>query len=412
MISPHVTLLTQIFPPESNAGANRAGAAARALALVAGLRVVTILPSYPSPEHHLVNNTLDGHDEAMSYTIERSAAFHPHRGSYLIRAAREIGMASRVAWRSARPRPDVYVATSPSIFIGIAAAVVSTVTRRPLVIDVRDLTWEYLADDSRGRSRLLQILAVLLKKAAQISLKRAALISVSNAGIKLAIEELGIEPDRIIDVPNGVSAEILDRGGSLPPPVASPDRFVVTYAGALGYYQGIGSLIDVAGRMPDVDFRVIGDGPDRASLAEAVQRGGLTNVTLPGYLSRDAVFDHYGDSHILFAQLRDLPALSNATVPSKPYELMATGRPIVYAGTGITAALLETSGSAIIAEPENPSSIETAIRRLIDDQEMRAALGRAGSEAAQQFPREAIMSDFAAKVVGLTADQAGWQRPG
>jgi colanic acid biosynthesis glycosyl transferase WcaI len=401
MSRPRVTLLTQIFPPESNAGANRAGAAAQALAAAADLRVVTILPSYPSPEHHLINNSLDGHDEAMPYVIERSVAFHPHRGSYVVRAAREVGMALRVAARSARPRPDVFVATSPSIFIGIAGAIVSGATRRPLVIDLRDLTWEYLADDSRNRTAVVRMLATLLKKVAVISLKRASLVSVSNPGIRKAIEHLGVAPDRIIDVPNGVSGEILERGAALSSRPAVPDRFVVTYAGALGHYQGIATLVDVAQRLPEVEFRLIGDGPQRESFLATVQERRLENVSLPGYLSRDAVFDHYEQSDIVFAQLRDLPVLASATFPSKPYELMATGRPIVYAGTGITAKFLEGSGSAIIAEAENVTSITKAITRLINDPDLRRTLGEAGRDAAPAYLREAIMDSFAAAVVTL-----------
>ena len=405
MSRPRITLLTQIFPPESNAGANRAGAAALALASVADLRVVTILPSYPSPEHHRLHNTIVGHDEKMPYTIERSGEFHPHRGSYLLRAAREITMAARVAWRAARTRPDVFVATSPSIFIGIAGAVVCRIRRRPLVVDLRDLTWEYLAGDSSDRSAVIRALALILAKTARLSLKQATLISVSNLGIRQAVEDLGIDSSRIIDIPNGVSSDLLARGAALPEPMADPSRFVVTYAGALGYYQGLSTLIEVAGEMPDVDFRVIGDGPERAGMVQAVRRRSLSNVELPGYLSRGEVFGHYGESNIMFAQLRDLPVLSRATFPSKPYELMTTGRPIVYAGTGITADFLRSTGSALIAEPENAESIAAAIRKLIDDKAMRDALGNAGRRAAPRYLRETIMSNFATAVLDITSDR-------
>jgi len=277
--------------------------------------------------------------------------------------------------------------------------------RRPLVVDLRDLTWEYLADDSRDRSAVIRALAFILAKTARLSLKQATLISVSNPGIRQAVEDLGIDASRIIDVPNGVSSDLLARGAALPEPVADPARFVVTYAGALGYYQGLGTLIDVAGEMPDVDFRVIGDGPERDGIVEAVRRRSLSNVELPGYLSRDEVFRHYGESHIMFAQLRDLPVLSRATFPSKPYELMTTGRPIVYAGTGITADFLRSTGSALIAEPENAESIAAAIRKLIDDKATRDALGNAGRRAAPRYLRETIMSNFATAVLNMTSDR-------
>ena len=399
MSRPKVTLLTQIFPPESNAGANRAGAAARALAVRADLRVVTILPSYPSPEHHVEHDTLRGHDEALNFAVDRAGAFHPHRGSYVVRAGREAAMAARMAWKAARRRPDLFVATSPSIFVGLSGSVASLVTRRPLVIDLRDLTWEYLADDSRERSFAMRFLAKVLERLAVIGLKRASVVSVSNAGIRRAVEELGVSPQRVLDAPNGVSAAILARASALPDPAAQPEPFVVTYAGALGYYQGVATLVEVAARLPDVEFRVIGDGPERVNIEKKVWQAGIDNLVLTGYLSRDEVFDHYGRSDILFAQLRDLPVLAAATFPSKPFELMATGRPLVYAGTGITADFLEQTGAALIAAPEDPDSISTAIRRLVDDAGLRRELGRAGRSAAPDYQRETIMDEWAAAVL-------------
>ena len=329
-----VTLITQIFPPESNAGANRAAATAARLSQIADLRVVTLLPSYPSPEYHQKRGTLEGHDQKLPYVVERAGNFHPHRGHFVIRALRESLMAIRIAWRAGRSRSDVLVATCPSIFVGLAAAIVSRVKRAPLVIDLRDVTWDYVSNEARQRnSKTLKILARILRSSARFVLRRANLVSVTNEGIKDSVAALGIDPERIINVPNGVSTELLNKGLALREPERSPDRYVVTYAGALGYYQSIGILIDVATLMPEVEFRIVGDGPQRETLETRVRQEQLSNVLLTGYVDRETLYGHYEESHILFAQLRDLPVLAATTLPSKTFEFMATGRAIVYAST-------------------------------------------------------------------------------
>ena len=372
MTKPSVKILSQGFPPETQAGANRIGAMANALHAVSDVHVVTLLPSHPTPEFHQRQRSLDGFDETLPYRVERTQEFHPHRGSFVIRSFREMAMAARLGWRGLRRPPDIYIATSPSAFIGFAGALVSVLRRRPLVIDLRDLTWEYAADEANRRgSSLLRMLSGLLGRAARWSLRRAQSVSVSNQGIRAAVEEFGIPPERIIDAPNGISSQLLARALAVALPSPDPDEFVVTYAGAIGYYQGLTTLLDVAEMMPHVTFRLVGDGPERAALVGEAAARGLTNVALPGYVDRDTLFAHYGESDVLFAQLRNLPVLGRATFPSKPFELMATGRPIVYAGAGITARFLQSSGTTLIAEPENAESIAAAIRQLMNDVDLR-----------------------------------------
>lgn len=401
MTRPSVTLMTQIFPPESNAGANRTGAAAEALAAVSDLRVVTTLPSYPTPEFHKERHTLAGHDEPRPYRVERTAHFHPHRGSFVIRALRELAMAGRLAWRAFRHPGDVLVATSPSIFVALTASVVSVVRRVPLVIDLRDLTWEYVSDDAPNPLQPLRVLARLLRSATRPALRRASLVAVANDGIGRAVEDLGVAGERIIATPNGISTEILDKAFALDFPAGDPPGFVVTYAGALGYYQGIATLLEVAALMPEVEFRIVGEGPERAALVDTAVTEGLENVSLPGYVSLETLLKTYGESDILFAQLRHLAVLETAMIPAKIYEFMATGRPVVYAGRGLAAELLQETGSALIADPEDAGSIRDCIQRLIDDPQLRRELAANGRAGAPAHRRENIMEGLAERVIAL-----------
>ena len=286
------------------------------------------------------------------------------------------------------------------IFVAIGAAAVATLRRVPFVWDVRDVTWSYVGDDPQHPHHI-RLLAAALRSAARLLSRRANLVSVSNEGIARHLQGLGAAQNRILQVPNGVSSDLLDRGRELRTPPDGPHRPVVTYAGALGYYQGMSTLVEVAAMMPDVEFRLVGDGPERDTLVGDVESRGLENVVLPGYVSRDRLFEIYGESDILFAQLRDLPALSEATFPSKPFEYMTTGRPIVYAGRGITVEFLERVGCALIAEPENAESVRGCLEILLDDPNLRRRLGEKGLEEAPSYRRNLIMASFARAVLEL-----------
>ena len=104
---------TQFFPPETFAGAHRMKALADAIAETAELEVVTAKPSYPSPD------VFATYSDDLPFRVRRTTALLAH-GRHARRALRELVFAVRTAVTSARPSPDVVIATSPSMFLGPA----------------------------------------------------------------------------------------------------------------------------------------------------------------------------------------------------------------------------------------------------------------------------------------------------
>src|SRR5215210_735632 len=119
-MSKRVVLLTQFFPPETGAGANRIGPMADVLSRHHDVLVVALEPSYPSPREHK-GISLKAHDARCPYTVKRTFAFYPHKGSLLLRTLREQLMALRLALRMLPESVDVLVTSSPSMFLGPAA---------------------------------------------------------------------------------------------------------------------------------------------------------------------------------------------------------------------------------------------------------------------------------------------------
>lgn len=382
-----ITLLSQSFPPETHAGANRIGSMARVLAEKFEVTVVTVQPSYPSPGHYRVYAEPGAGPERVN--VVRISAFHPYRGPTFVRGVREVLMARRLARRAVELSAETVIATSPSLFTGVAGWKVARRLGSRFVWDLRDLTWSYIGDDGR-RAVWAKPASFALRKLASWLASRAAIVSVSNEGIAEEVVRLGVDPDRVVVVANGVSADLMEQARRLPPlQVEGPPT--VTYAGAIGYYQGLETLLDVAEILPAVTFNVIGMGSERNRLLRDVGERALENVNLPGYMNREQLFDVYSSTHIFFAQLRDLPSLSRATVPTKPFEYMATGRPIVYGGSGITAELLNSIGCALVVASGDPLAVAHAIERLFNDVALMMQLGSAGKSAAPRFQREALL---------------------
>lgn len=392
--------LTQSFPPETHAGANRAYAMAVALADHCDLTVVAPAPSHPSPERFSPTSTAAA-DADHPFRVVRSGPFRPHASGYLRRGVLEIGMAARLMARRL-PQADTIIATSPSFFLGPLSYAFAKAKRSRFVWDLRDLTWVYANEGlqlGRERRRLRLAAARGITAIAEHVLRNADLVVASNRGIAAEARKHRGGDRRTLVAANGINRALYEDLSSVAATQPTGERLRVTYAGALGYFQALDSILKAARMLPSVDFTLVGDGTERSRLEQEALDLGLSNVTFTGYVERPTLYEIYRHSDVLFAQLRDLEVMAQATFPSKAFEYLATGRPVVYAGAGITADFLHQTGAGIIAEPEDPESIRQAIAKLEGDWELREAMGVLGRQAAGEHIREDMASATAAEIL-------------
>jgi glycosyltransferase involved in cell wall biosynthesis len=389
-----VLLLSQFFPPETYAGANRIGPMANVLSKYYDVCVLTLKPSYPSPRDY-DGISLELHDAAFPYTVKRTFSFPPHSGSFSLRAVREQTMALRMALRALPESVDILIASTPSMFLGPVGLAVARARRAIFVWDVRDITWGY-AKDTAGESPMMAIAASALERYMLYTLRRADLVVGASHGISRALVEGGAEPGRTITIPNGISASLLETIAQRTAENVEKRRPIVAYAGLIGYNQGLGVLVEAARTLPDVEFALAGDGPELPLLKKQARELGVGNVTFRGYLSREGLLDLYRESDILIAHVRSTPTTDATMVPIKLFEYMATGRPIVYAGRGVAADLLRQGGCAVTVPPGEPKIISNAVSTLLQKPEQRRDLGLRGQAYVQaNFVREKLLEELA-----------------
>lgn len=82
-------------------------------------------------------------------------------------------------------------------------------------------------------------------------------------------------------------------------------------------------------------------------------------------------------------------------VPSKLYEAMASGRPVVLAAAGEAAEIVRDVDAGVVVSPGDPPRLAEALRTLAGDPGLRARLGANGRRAAEaRFDRGAILGAF------------------
>jgi glycosyltransferase involved in cell wall biosynthesis len=224
----------------------------------------------------------------------------------------------------------------------------------------------------------------------RINLQAADRIVVVSRVLREELLRGGTSPEKIIVNPNGVDPRMFraDRGGeAIRARLRLESNVVVGFSGTFGAWHGIPTLAAaiplVLKARPDVRWLVIGDGPLRATLDDAVQ--GDERVVRAGMLPHAEMPDYLAACDILVSPHgRQADGGEFFGSPTKLYEYMAAGRPIVASRLGQIAEVLEDDVSALLVEPDDAVALAEAVVRLVDDACLRARLASGARRAAEQ----------------------------
>lgn len=275
-------------------------------------------------------------------------------------------------------RPDVVVGTSPQFFCAVSAYLLSCLKRAPFVFEVRDI-WPQSAVELGALRNPLIIRAL---EAIELFLyRRAALIvPVAESTLPYLLAK-GVPAGKIKIIPNGIDAAYLAAAEA-----ASPDsvreglglreKFVVSYIGTHGMSHALDTVLQAAEAMRDdanVHFLFVGEGAEKEKLKRIASDSQLMNVTFLGEQPRERLSSFYRASDASLVPLRRLPIFKKV-LPSKMFELMGIGSPIICSVEGEAAALVRRAESGLCIEPESVSALVAAIRQLRDDAALRGRL--------------------------------------
>jgi glycosyltransferase involved in cell wall biosynthesis len=392
----HILFLSDNFPPETNAPASRTYEHARRW-VAAGhqVTVITGAPNFPSGVVHPgYRNSLWSSEVMDGVSVLRVWTYITANEGFARRALDYLSFMVTATLASLFVKtPDVIVATSPQFFTPCGGWVVSLLRRRPFVFELRDL-WpdSIVAVGAMRETRVIR----WLRKLEYFLYRRAARIICVTHSFQRVITGNGIDPRKIAVVTNGVDANSFVPGpkpDQLERRMGLQGRFVVAYVGTVGMAHGIGTLLDAARLLKsrtDIAFVVVGTGAEHRRMTEEVCRDGLSNVIFVGAVGKQEVRDYWKLCDVAAVLLRDSPVFRHV-IPSKMFEAMGTGKPIVLAVRGESEEILSEAGAGIAVLPEDPQALAAAIRHFADNRELgRIAGGRGREYVCKNFDRDAL----------------------
>jgi glycosyltransferase involved in cell wall biosynthesis len=301
------------------------------------------------------------------------------------------------------PRPDVVVASSPSLPAAAAAAAVARARRSRFLLEVRDL-WP----DSAVAMGLVANPRVInaARRMEHYCYRRADRIVALTEGIRDGIIASGVVPaGRVSLITNGVDLDVVpDPAAPADVPVRD-DAFVAMFVGAHGTYSSLETVLGAADRLrddPGIQVVLVGGGDRKPALEQQAAEMGLPNVTFIDPVPKRQVPAYLARAGLCLLPYQDR-ALFAGALPNKVFDYLAAGRPILAsAPVGELTRLVDATGCGWNVAPEDPAAMATAIREAAADPAGARRRGEQGREyALAHYDRRALAARFVSLVDDL-----------
>jgi glycosyltransferase involved in cell wall biosynthesis len=390
-----ILFLTDNFPPEVNAPASRTFEHAREW-VKAGceVTVLTCAPNFPkgivykgyaNRLHH--TEIMDGIRVVRVWTyITANEGLYKRTLDYV-----SFAVSASIAAIGMK-RPDVVIGTSPQFFTACAAFAVGLLKRRGWVFELRDIWPESIkAVGALKNGPLLK----LLEGMEMFLYRRASRVVAVTHAFKARLAERGVDPAKIHVVTNGAD---LSRFGPRPKPevlaarLGLTGKFVAGYVGTHGLAHGLDTLLEAAqvlATRPEaasIQILMLGDGARKAELVARAAEMGLVNVTFVGSVPKDEVADYWALLDVSIIHLRRDP-LFRTVIPSKLFECMAMGLPVLHGVEGESAEIVDREKVGNTFAPENAGALAEALLRVSSDQGILESFRQNAISSAPKYDR-------------------------
>jgi colanic acid/amylovoran biosynthesis glycosyltransferase len=219
--------------------------------------------------------------------------------------------------------------------------------------------------------------------------------------------ELGAPEEKLSVIPMPTGAQEFTYRERLP--VSGRKVRILTVARLVevkGHHIALRALSHIRDEIPEFQYDIIGDGPERQSLEELTTSLDLeNNVVFHGALSGDTVKASYDMADIFL-----LPGIVTSEGRAEGQgvvfgEAQASGLPILTTNAGGCPHAVKAGESAIVVEHSNVDQLATGLVELLNSQSRWKEMGSAGRNFVEEnFSREVVLAEFTELYERLLSD--------
>jgi len=390
-----ILFLTDNFPPEVNAPANRTYEHCKEW-VKSGIEVtvITCTPNFPKGKVYPgYKNKFIQKEEIDGIKVIRVWSYITANEGFLKRILDYSSYAFMAFWVGLFVKTDLIVATSPQFFTAVSGYFLAIFKRKKWVMEVRDLWPEsIMAVGLMKRNLLIRFFEWL----EGVLYKSADHIIVVTDTFKERIKERGIDPKKISVFKNGANLELFKPRGKSSSLIKKHNlegKFVFAYIGTHGMAHGLefilDSIVDIQDKFPDILFLFIGDGAEKDNLLNQAQDLNLKNAIFLDSVSKKEVVRYLSLMDVALVNLKKSDTFLTV-IPSKIFEAAAMEKPILLGLEGETKAIIKKYNAGACFLPEDKCSFHRELTTMYENKEAYLNYIQGCRNLAKDFDRKVI----------------------
>ncbi|TFI52841.1 colanic acid biosynthesis glycosyltransferase WcaI [Mastigocladus laminosus UU774] len=375
------------------------------------VRVVTAMPNYPE------RRIYDAYKKKLYLTeykngvqIQRSYVWIRPQPNLLDRVLLDASFVVTSFLPALRGwRPDVILATSPSLPVCIPTALLGWLQNCPVVLNLQDILPEAAIHVGLIKNQLLVRAFTALEKFAYHT---ATKISVIADGFVENLIDKHVKANKIVQIPNWVDVNFIrplpKENNSFRREHQLNNKFLVLYSGNIALTQGLETVVKAASTLqhiPDIKFVIVGEAKGLQRLQQECQNCGADNVLLLPFQPREQLPEMLAAADIgLVVQKKNVISFN---MPSKIQVLLASGKALIASvpDNGTAARAIKQSGGGVVVPPEDPDTLAKAILDLYQHPEKVKILGSNSRQfAVEQYSFDQALNHYESLFYTMIAD--------
>lgn len=301
-------------------------------------------------------------------------------------------------------RPDVVLCVWPPVTTGLAARVVSWWRRAPLVLNVQDVY-----PDAIFKGRLVPRMIGAIER---WLFRGAAGVAVLSEGLRQEVGRRGATSERVECIPMWTDVEGInpvEKHNAFRTRHGLGEKFVALYSGNIGTYSGVGAVIEAASLLQGesrVHFVIVGRGNGKEAVLRLAESRRVSNVTFLDTCPREELEEMLGAADLSLVTMD--PRITQTSVPSKAFTIMASGRPILAAMSpdNEVAKIVTSVGCGWCIPSDQPLEIANRIRAALSNPAELSDMGMRGRRHVEQFHRRQSLTNQHARLLKKVIERA------
>lgn len=207
-----------------------------------------------------------------------------------------------------------------------------------------------------------------------------AILTVSTYLKQCLITTYGLSPSKVHVIPNAVDPHRFEQSNAsgLRETMGFNSKIVIGMAGAFVPWHGLDFLVlslqDILKEQQSIQIFLVGDGPVRPQIEALASSLGLgTRLCFTGFVPAEEV-----PKYIACMDICVMPDSNVHGSPMKIFEYLAMGKPVVAPAYGPIQEIIQDEVTGLLFPPRDQDKFSYAIRRLLNDRNLRYRLGSAG----------------------------------